>query len=113
MCGATSAPTAATALDAAQGAGGAPVTVDLTWTAATDALSGVQGYEVRWTNAGVSSCPAINPANYPNTATVGAVTAYQIAGLTNNQNYCAYLVTIDNAGNRSVNTAAAGPVKAK
>ena len=37
------APTAATALAAASGAGGAPVTVDLTWTAATDALSGVQG----------------------------------------------------------------------
>ncbi|HEY6957561.1 MAG TPA: hypothetical protein VI814_01920 [Candidatus Limnocylindria bacterium] len=107
------APTAATALVAAGGANGSPVTVDLTWTAGTDATSGVSGYEVRWTNAGASPCPAQNTTNYPNSATVGAVTAYSISGLTNGSFYCAYLVTIDNAGNRSANSAVAGPTKAK
>jgi hypothetical protein len=95
------APTAASAVTAVQGGAGAPVTVDLTWTAGTDALSGLSGYEVRWTNA-VAACPAANTANFPNTATVGAVTAYSISGLVSGSKYCAYLVTIDNAGNRSV-----------
>ena len=97
------APTAATGLTSAQGGNGNPVTVDLTWTAGTDATSGVSGYEVRWTNA-ITTCPAQNTTNFPNSATVGAVTSYSISGLTAGSNYCAYLVTIDNAGNRSVNT---------
>src|SRR5437773_5992899 len=41
------APTAVTGLLSATGAGGAPITVDLSWTAGTDALSGVSGHEVR------------------------------------------------------------------
>ena len=108
----TTAPTAATALSSAVGASGSPVTVDLSWTAGTDALSGLQGYEVRWTNA-VASCPAQNTTNFPNSATVGAVTSYSISGLVAGSQYCAYLVTIDNAGNRSANTATTGPTKAK
>ena len=107
------APTAVSGLASATGANGAPVTVDLTWTAGTDALSGVQGYEVRWTNAGASPCPAQNTTNFPNSATVGAVTSYSISGLASGSFYCAYLVTIDNAGNRSANSAVAGPTKAK
>lgn len=106
------APTAATALAAVMGAAGAPVTVELSWTAGTDALSGLQGYEIRWTNA-ITTCPAQSAANFPNSATVGAVTAYSIAGLTSNSLYCAYLVTLDNAGNRSANSGTAGPTKAK
>ncbi len=106
------APTAATALASAVGAAGAPVTVDLTWTTGTDALSGVQGYEVRWTGD-VAACPATSPANYVNSATIGAVTAYSISGLVSNDRICSYLVTIDNAGNRSANTTATGPTKAK
>ncbi|HET7700295.1 MAG TPA: hypothetical protein VFM06_05445 [Candidatus Limnocylindria bacterium] len=106
------APTAVTGLASAQGAKNAPVTVDLTWTAGTDATSGVSGYEVRWTGP-VATCPAANTTNYPNFATIGAVTAYQISGLTPNSGYCAYLVTIDNAGNRSAASAVTGATKAK
>lgn len=106
------APTAATGLTSSVGSAGSPVTVDLSWTAGTDALSGVSGYEVRWTNA-VTSCPAQNTTNFPNTATIGAVTTYSISGLTTGSQYCSYLVTIDNAGNRSANSATAGPTKAK
>jgi hypothetical protein len=106
------APTAATAVTAATGAAGAPVTVDLTWTAGTDALSGLSGYEVRWTNA-VAACPAQNTTNFPNTATVGAVTAYSISGLVAGSKYCAYLVTIDNAGNRSADSNVTLATKAK
>jgi hypothetical protein len=106
------APTAATAVTAASGAAGAPVTVDLTWTAGTDALSGLSGYEVRWTNA-VAACPAQNTTNFPNSATVGAVTAYSISGLVAGSKYCAYTVTIDNAGNRSADSNVTLATKAK
>ena len=106
------APTAVTALASAVGGPGAPVTVDLTWTAGTDALSGVQGYEVRWTGD-MATCPATSSANYPFSATIGAVSAYSISGLVTNDRTCAYLVTIDNAGNRSANSTATGPTKAK
>jgi hypothetical protein len=107
------APTVATALTSASGAAGAPVTVDLTWTAGTDALSGVSGYEVRWTG-NVAACPAANVANFPNSSTIGAVAAYSIpyAGAAGDK-VCAYLVTIDNAGNRSANSAVTGPTKSK
>ena len=107
------APTVATALTSVQGAAGAPVTLDLTWTAGTDALSGVQGYEVRWTG-NVAVCPAANTTNFPNSATIGAVAAYSIpyAG-TSGDKLCAYLVTIDNAGNRSANSAVTGPTKTR
>lgn len=106
------APTTVTALASATGAGGAPITVDLTWTAGTDALSGLQGYEVRWTN-NVAACPAANTTNYPNSATIGAATAYQVPSPAVGDKHCAYLVTIDNAGNRSANSAVTGPTKSK
>ena len=106
------APTVATALTSATGVGGAPITVDLTWTAGTDALSAVQGYEVRWTN-NVAACPAANSTNYPNSATVGAVTAYSLVSPATGDKHCAYLVTIDNAGNRSAASAVTGPTKSK
>ncbi len=106
------APTAATALTSATGAAGAPVTVDLTWTAGTDALSGVSGYEVRWTG-NVAACPAANTTNFPNSATIGAVTSYSINWATAGDKLCAYLVTIDNAGNRSANSAVTGPTRTK
>ena len=95
----------------ASGANGGAKTVELSWTASTDATSGLQGYEVRWTGP-ITSCPAANATNYPNSATVGAVTAYTIAGA-NSSDYCAYVVSIDNAGNRSANSAVSGPVTAK
>jgi len=106
------APTVATALASATGLGGVPITVDLTWTAGTDALSGLQGYEVRWTD-NVAACPAASSTNYPNSATVGAVTAYSLASPVSGDKHCAYLVTIDNAGNRSAASAVTGPTKSK
>jgi hypothetical protein len=106
------APTAVTGLASTSGANGNPRTVELSWTAATDATSGVQGYQVRWTDQ-ITSCPAANPTNFPNSATVGTVTAYTITGLANNKDYCAYVVTIDNAGNTSANSAVTGPTAAK
>lgn len=107
------APTAATGLTSASGAGaGTGTAVDLSWTAGTDAMSGVQGYEVRWTNA-VTTCPAANTTSFPNFATVGAVTTYSITGLASGSRYCAYVVTIDNAGNRSASSAVTGPTRAR
>ena len=108
------APTAASALVSAQGAAGGAVTVDLTWTAGTDALSGVAGYTVYWSNVvTLATCPAISAANYPNSAAIGAVTSYSISGLVSGSKYCAYLTTTDNAGNVSVASAVTGPTKAR
>jgi hypothetical protein len=104
-------PTAATALTSSQGANGSPFTVDLTWTAGTDSLSGVSGYTVYWVPA--QPCPVASPANYPNAAQIGAVTSYTISGLVVNSKYCAYLTTTDNAGNVSVASAVTGPTMAK
>lgn len=102
-------PTSATALASVKG--GPTGQIDLSWTAGSDALSGLFGYEVRWTNA-ITTCPAQSVANFPNTTTVGAVSAYTISGLVTGSNYCAYIATLDNAGNRA-NSATAGPTKAK
>ncbi len=109
----STAPTAATGLASATGANGSPVTVNLSWTAGTDALSGVASYEVRWTNPVAGACPVANTTNFPNSATIAPATSYQISGLVAGSQYCAYLVTIDNAGNRSANSTTAGPTKAK
>ena len=87
--------------------------IDLTWTAGTDALSGVAGYTIHYSNAGMSPCAAATPANYPNTTAVGTVTAYTQGGLTSGANYCFYITTRDNATNSSVASGVAGPTKAK
>jgi len=92
------APTAGV-LTAARGARGAPATVDFSWTAGTDALSGVAGYELRWVQAG--TCPATaTPANYPNQVTLGVVTSHRLTGISGRR-YCAYVQTRDAAGNLS------------
>ena len=93
------APTVGT-LSAARGAGGAPVTVDFSWTAGSDALSGVSGYQLHWVQA--ATCPTTaNTTNFPSVVSLGNVTSYQLAG-TNNQQYCGYLQTQDAAGNLSL-----------
>jgi len=104
------APTAATGITAAKGASAGQIV--LTWTAGTDALSGVSGYTIHRSGV-VASCPATTPANYPNTTTVGAGTTATISGLVSASKYCFYLTTTDNAGNVSANSAAAGPAAAK
>jgi hypothetical protein len=104
------APSAPTGLGAASTAGN-PANIDVSWTAGTDALSGVAGYIVRWVQA--TTCPAATPANYPSSMNAGNVSSYNISPLTKNAMYCAYVVTSDNAGNASVASAVTGPTKAK
>ena len=110
------APTAATSVQSTQGTKGAPATINLTWTAGTDALSGVQGYVIYWSSAvSGGTCPAISVANYPNSAAVGPVTAATIppsGTLKGGAQYCAYLVTSDNGGNMSAPSNVTGPTKA-
>jgi hypothetical protein len=90
---------------------GNPSNIDVTWTAGTDALSGVAGYTVYWVQA--TTCPAATPANYTSSMNAGNVVSYNIAPLTKNAMYCAYLTTTDNAGNTSAASAITGPTKAK
>jgi len=104
------APSAPTGVNSASSAGN-PANVDVTWTTGTDALSGVAGYTVQWVQA--NACPAATPANYPNSAAVGNVVAYNITPLTKNAMYCAYVTTMDAAGNVSAASAVIGPTKAK
>jgi chitin-binding protein len=90
---------------------GTPANIVVTWTAATDALSGVAGYTVYWVQA--TTCPTATPANYPSSAAAGNVTSYTITPLTKNAMYCAYVMATDNAGNQSAASAVTGPTKAK
>ena len=106
----TTAPTAATGITTAKGLSAGQIA--LTWTAGTDALSGVSGYTIHRSGV-VASCPAANTTNYPNATTVGAVTSATISGLVSASKYCFYLTTTDNAGNVSVASATAGPQAAK
>jgi len=105
------APTAPSGLTSTKGT--VAGTIDLSWTAGSDALSGLAGYTIHYSNAGMNPCSAATPASYPNTTTVGAVTSYTQGGLTSGQNYCFYVTTRDNAMNSSVASNVAGPTKAK
>lgn len=105
------APTTPTGVTLVSGPNGNPRTVELSWTASTDATSGVGSYEVRWTNPVTGACPAANTTSYPNVGTT-TTTAYSIAGTVNSA-YCAYVVAIDAVGNRGADSAVAGPTTAK
>lgn len=85
-------------------------TIALSWTAGTDARSGLAGYVIR--RATATTCPAQTPANYPTNVTVGAVTSYSWTGLTSGTAYCFYIQTMDNAGNLSVASGSAGSFQA-
>ena len=104
------APTNATGLAAATGT--ATGTVSLTWTAGSDATSGLAGYTIHRSGV-VASCPATTAANYPTTYAVGAVTSAAPGGMVSNSKYCFYITATDNAGNVSAASAAVGPTKAK
>lgn len=108
----TVAPTAATGITSAKG--GAAGTIDLAWTAGTDALSGVAGYTIHRSDVMTgATCPTQSPTNYPNPIAVGAVTSTTISGLVSASKYCFYFTTNDNAGNASANSATVGPRGAK
>ena len=87
-------------------------TVNLTWTAGSDALSGLAGYTIHRTGV-VASCPAATAANYPTTYSTGVVTSYTAGGMTSNSKYCFYITATDNAGNVSAASAPSLLTKAK
>lgn len=104
------APTNASGLSAATGT--ASGTVTLSWSAGSDATSGLAGYTIHRSGV-VTSCPATTAANYPTTYAVGAVTSATVGGMASSSKYCFYITATDNAGNVSAASAAAGPTKAK
>ena len=104
------APTAATGITGAKGLNTGQIA--LSWTAGTDALSGVAGYTIHRTGV-VASCPATSTANYPNAVSVGAVTSTTVSGMVSGSKYCFYLTTNDVAGNASANSAASALLTAK
>lgn len=93
----TTPPTAATGVSAATGPTSG--TVNLNWTAGTDATSGVAGYTIRYVQ--INKCPAPSVASYPNSTSVGAVTTATLAGLVSGKPYCFYLITVDRVGLQS------------
>ena len=104
------APTNATALSSLIGTTAG--TVNLTWTAGSDALSGLAGYTIHRTGV-VAGCPATTTANYPTTYGAGVVTSTTVGGMASGSKYCFFITANDNAGNSSAASAAAGPTKAK
>jgi hypothetical protein len=93
-------PTAAGGISIATGA--AAGQLNLTGSSAgTDALSGVAGYRAYYAAAG-ASCAATPYATFQYFAGNPPAVPLVITGLTSGQNYCAYAVTVDNAGNLSV-----------
>lgn len=105
------APTTVTGLTSARGASTGQV--NLSWTAATDATSGVAGYTLRRSNSITTGvCPAANTTNYPNTQSVAVGTSF-VATAPSGNDYCFYMVTNDNAGNVSANSAVTGPTRAR
>lgn len=99
----TIAPTAATGLAAATGT--TTGTVSLSWSAASDADSGVTGYDIQYAQA--TNC---STATYSASVSVSSVTAATVSALVSGKSYCFRLVTRDGAGNTS---AASGTASAK
>ena len=79
--------------------------------AGTDALSGVAGYTVYYTAN--TSCPAAPYASSQYFAGNPPAVPMVISGLVSGTRYCAYVRTVDNAGNLSPISNIAGPTKAK
>ncbi len=91
------APTAVT-LSAATGKT-AVGSIDLTWTASSDAGSGIAGYVIHYAQA--ATCPAASASAYPSVVRVGPVTATEVDGLVRHQKYCLYAEAEDVAGHTS------------
>lgn len=90
-------PTVPTGLTAATGTSRGSVA--LTWTASSDAGSGMQGYSVQYVRS--TSCPAASSAGYPTATSLITTTSTTITGLSTAKTYCFYVVATDNAGNTS------------
>ncbi len=80
-------------------------TISVTWTAGTDAGSGVKGYTIHYVQA--TTCPAPAPASYPLTTSLVSGAGATLSGLATGKKYCLYAVTSDNAGNPSAPSAVA------
>ncbi len=97
------APSSATGIAAATGT--TRGTIAVTWSAGTDAGSGVKGYTIHYVRA--TTCPAPAPASYPLTTSLVTGTSASLTGLSTAKTYCLYAVTSDNAGNPSAPSAVA------
>ena len=84
----------------------APFDMKFTWTAATDALSGVQSQTLHWVDMVGAACPAAaNTANFPNPVVLAAnATSYTVT-TTQFHRICGYIESTDNAGNASTPSA--------
>jgi hypothetical protein len=105
------APNAPGGITIATGTTRGTVTVNGT-TAGTDALSGVAGYRVYFSASGATCSATPYPASQyfaGNPPTLPMV----VTGLVSGTRYCAYVHTVDNAGNESGDSNVAGPAKAK
>jgi hypothetical protein len=80
--------------------------------AGADALSGVAGYRAYYAAAGIS-CAATPYASFQYFAGNPPAVPLVLTGLVSNQNYCVYLVTVDNAGNLSVASNTSNRTRAK
>lgn len=108
-------PGQATNLTAQSGAVGGAATVELSWTAATDATTGVAGYTIRraQVSTALSPCPAATAANYPNSTEVGAVTSATVTVTSSLTFHCFHLIARDVAGNAGAASATVGPATAQ
>jgi hypothetical protein len=106
----TTAPTAPGGISLASGSSNGTLNVTGT-SAGTDALSGVVGYRVYYVQA--SSCPAAPYGGSQYFAGNPPAVPMVVTGLASGQRYCAYVRTVDAAGNESASSNIAGPTKAK
>jgi len=83
-------------------------------TAGTDALSGVAGYRVYYAlSVSNTVCAATPYGSFQFFAGNPPAVPLVVTGLTTTVRYCAYVVTVDNAGNLSAMSNLSGPTKAK
>ena len=104
-------PTAAGGISISTGTSSGQLNVTGT-SAGTDALSGVAGYRAYYAAAG-ASCAATPYASFQYFAGNPPAVPLVLTGLISNQNYCVYLLTVDNAGNLSVASNTSNRTKAK
>ena len=104
------APTAPGGITSSTGSSSGQLNVTGT-TAGTDALSGVAGYRVYYVAA--TSCGAGPYGSSQYFAGNPPAVPLVLTGLTSGTRYCAYVHTVDNAGNESADSNIAGPTKAK
>jgi hypothetical protein len=86
----------------------APFDMKFTWTAASDALSGVASQTLHYVEiAAATACPAAaTPANFPSTVALGAAaTTTTVTGSALGRKICGYIESTDSAGNVSAPSA--------